>query len=248
MLSSRAAASLGYHQDYERLGLKGSFNSISPSFASAAASPLSFYKFYAGEGGLRVPLIISGAAVARPDSITHAFAWATDVAPTILALAGVEAPQGRYAGRPVLPMTGKNLLPLVTGEVQRIYAEEDAVGYELTGHGALFMGDHKIVRNLPPVGDGVWRLYNIASDPGEVIDLREEQPQRFERMRAEYAQFEIDNRVMPLPAGYSQSGQLLSNYLSDSARVGVVVFLLMVLFLLPFAVFYRLRFTQAKRE
>ena len=67
-------------------------------------------------------------------------------------------------------------------------------------------------------------------------------------MRAEYAQFEIDNRVMPLPAGYSQSGQLLSNYLSDSARVGVVVFLLMVLFLLPFAVFYRLRFTQAKRE
>ncbi|MBT7334394.1 MAG: arylsulfatase [Gammaproteobacteria bacterium] len=248
MLSSRAAASLGYHQDYERLGLKGSFNSISPSFASAAASPLSFYKFYAGEGGLRVPLIISGTAVARPDSITHAFAWATDVAPTILALAGVEAPQGRYAGRPVLPMTGKNLLPLVTGEVQRIYAEEDAVGYELTGHGALFMGDHKIVRNLPPVGDGVWRLYNIASDPGEVIDLREEQPQRFERMRAEYAQFEIDNRVMPLPAGYSQSGQLLSNYLSDSARVGVVVFLLMVLFLLPFAVFYRLRFTQAKRE
>ena len=45
-LNQRIAASVGYHQDYDRLGLKGSYNSISPSFASAAASPLSFYKFY----------------------------------------------------------------------------------------------------------------------------------------------------------------------------------------------------------
>ena len=50
----------GYTTDYETLGLEGSFNSIGPSFASAAASPLAYYKFYAGEGGLRVPLIIAG--------------------------------------------------------------------------------------------------------------------------------------------------------------------------------------------
>ncbi len=45
---------LGYDSDYDRLGLKGSFNTIGPSFASASASPLSHYKFYAGEGGMRV--------------------------------------------------------------------------------------------------------------------------------------------------------------------------------------------------
>ena len=49
----------GYNDDYDTLGLKGSFNTIGPSFASAAASPLAFYKFYAGEGGMRVPLIIA---------------------------------------------------------------------------------------------------------------------------------------------------------------------------------------------
>ena len=58
--ASRMASGLGYNTDYETLGLKGSYNTINPGFTSAAVSPLSFYKFYAGEGGLRVPLIISG--------------------------------------------------------------------------------------------------------------------------------------------------------------------------------------------
>ena len=38
--------SVGYHRDYERLGEKGSWNFIGPEFASAAASPSAFFKFY----------------------------------------------------------------------------------------------------------------------------------------------------------------------------------------------------------
>ena len=45
-----------------------------------------------------------------------------------------------------------------------------------------------------------WHLYNIESDPGEVVNLREKFPQRFERMRnnllqiprRESVQFSID--------------------------------------------------------
>ena len=37
----RSAASLGYHTDYETLGLKGSFNSINPGFTSAAVGRMS---------------------------------------------------------------------------------------------------------------------------------------------------------------------------------------------------------------
>ena len=100
-------ASLGYSTDYETLGLKGSYNSINPGFTSAAVSPLAFYKFYTGEGGLRVPLIIAGTPIPAGSSQSDAFAWATDIAATILAFAGVDQPNGRYAGRPVLPMTGR---------------------------------------------------------------------------------------------------------------------------------------------
>ncbi|MGI9295500.1 MAG: arylsulfatase [Pseudomonadales bacterium] len=241
LASSRMSRSLGYHSDYERLGLKGSYNSISPSFASAAASPLAYYKFYTGEGGLRVPLIIAGDPLAILPQLTHAFAWATDITPTILSIAGVERPGPRYGGRPVLPMSGRDLSPLLKGGVDRVYGEEDVVGYELTGHVAFFQGDYKLVRNGPPVGDGEWHLYNIMLDPGEVIDLKETEPGRFQRMLSGYERFARENGVMLLPEGYTQTGQLLSNYLSERLRVDVVVWLLTALVLLPFLVTYRIK-------
>jgi arylsulfatase A-like enzyme len=94
----------GYSTDYDTLGLKGSFNSIGPAFASAAASPLAYYKFYTGEGGLRVPLIIAGTPLRSARSMTHAFTWVTDIAPTILELTGTKPPGKRYGGRVVDPM------------------------------------------------------------------------------------------------------------------------------------------------
>ena len=239
--SSRMPTSLGYHTDYERLGLIGSYNTISPSFASAAASPLAYYKFYTGEGGLRVPLIVSGVPLEITPRLTHAFAWATDITPTILSMAGVDQPGPRYGGRPVLPITGRDLSPLLNGEVDRVYGDEDAVGYELTGHAAFFQGDYKLVRNAPPAGDGDWHLYNIISDPGEVIDLKETEPARFQRMLSGYEQFARENGVMPLPQGYTQTGQLLSNFLAERLRVGILVLLLTVLVLLPFLVAYRFK-------
>lgn len=238
--SQTIQSSLGYHNDYERLGLAGSYNTISPGFASAAASPLAFYKFYTGEGGLRVPLIVSGAAPTITPGLTHAFAWATDITPTLLSIAGVEGPGPRYRGRPVLPISGRDLSPLLNGEVDRVYGDEDAVGYELTGHAALFQGDYKLVRNRPPAGDGDWRLYDIRQDPGEVVDLRGSEPERFQRMLSGYERFAQENGVMPLPKGYTQSGQLLSNYLAGQLRVDLVVLLLTALALVPFVVAYRL--------
>ena len=231
----------GYHIDYDRLGLKGSFNTISPSFASASASPLAFYKFYTGEGGMRVPLIIAGKPVKKAGELSAAFAWATDITPTILALSGVAQPNDRYAGRPVLPMTGRDLTVILSGEADHIYTKDDAVGYELTGHGALFQGDYKIVVNQPPLGDGQWRLFNIVEDPGETVDLASTLPIIFQRMLSRYQRFEHENGVLPLPAGYSQVKQLVSNTLQAQYREGLLIFLLSVLLLLPFFIVYRMK-------
>ena len=241
------ASSLGYSTDYETLGLKGSYNAINPGFTSAAVSPLSFYKFYVGEGGLRVPLIISARPLDASPAQTDAFAWATDIAATILAFAGVDKPDGRFAGKPVLPITGKDLGPLVRGEVERVYEEGDAVGYELTGHAVLFQGEFKIVRNLPPLGDGDWRLYNIAKDPGEVRDLKAEMPDLFQVMLSAYARFEQENKVMPIPPGYSQTSQLLINMLRDQYGPAILVALLTVLLLIPFVVYVRTRDAVRRR-
>jgi arylsulfatase A-like enzyme len=228
---------LGYRTDYETLGLKGSYNTINPGFTSAAVSPLAYYKFYAGEGGMRVPLIIAGQPLANVPRQSAAFAWATDIAATILAFADVAPPAGRYAGKPVLPITGKDLGPLLRGETDRVYGEDESVGYELTGHAALFQGDYKIVRNLAPLGDGQWRLYNIVSDPGEVNDLSGEMPERFQAMREAYAKYERENKVLPIPQGYNQQLQLVINMARDRIGPGILVFILMVLLLIPFVTY-----------
>lgn len=228
---------LGYRTDYETLGLKGSYNTINPGFTSAAVSPLAYYKFYAGEGGMRVPLIIAGQPLANVPRQSAAFTWATDIAATILAFADVAPPAGRYAGKPVLPITGKDLGPLLRGETDRVYGEDESVGYELTGHAALFQGDYKVVRNLAPLGDGQWRLYNIVSDPGEVNDLSGEMPERFQAMREAYAKYERENRVLPIPQGYNQQLQLVINMARDRIGPGILVFILMVLLLIPFVTY-----------
>ena len=52
-------------------------------------------------------------------------------------------------------------------------------------------GYFKAVSVAPPYGDGVWRLFNLAHDPGETRDLASPQPQKMTALRMawnEYAQ------------------------------------------------------------
>ncbi len=239
----RITASLGYNTDYETLGLKGSYNTISPSFASAAASPLAYYKFYAGEGGMRVPLIVAGEPLPQQGVLSHAFSFVTDITPTILSFAGVAPPGHRFAGRPVEPIIGHSLAPVVMGSAERVYGPEDAVGYELAGHAALFQGDYKIVYNRGPLGDDRWRLFNIVEDPGESRDLASAMPQRFQQMLSAYERYARDNKVLPIPAGYDHSRQLVVNTLQVGLRERFPVFVLLVLLLLPFIVASRMQRT-----
>jgi arylsulfatase A-like enzyme len=231
----------GYVNDYDTLGLKGSFNTIGPSFASAAASPLDFYKFYAGEGGMRVPLIIAGESIPSRALPTNAFAWVTDITPTILELTGVSPPAGRFGGHPVEAIVGRSLLPLIRGEVDRVYSATDTIGYELGGNSALFQGDYKIVLNIPPVGDNEWHLYNIVTDPGETDDLKEQMPERFQEMLAHYEQYVIDNNVLPLPSNYDPTFQGIANGVLDRFGPQVLLGLLSIIYLIPFFILYRTR-------
>jgi arylsulfatase A-like enzyme len=231
----------GYNDDYDTLGLKGSFNTIGPSFASASASPLAYYKFYAGEGGMRVPLIIAGTSIPAQPRISNAFTYVTDITPTILELASVSPPTGRYGGRPVEELVGRSLLPLARGEVKRVYSDTDTIGYELGGNSALFQGDYKIVLNIPPVGDNEWHLYNIVTDPGETEDLRERMPERFQQMLAQYHNYAEENGVLPIPQNYNPALQGIANGVLDRFGNQILQGLLTLLILVPLYIAYRAR-------
>ncbi len=231
----------GYNRDYETLGLPGSYINMGPSFASAAASPLAEYKFWTGEGGMRVPLIISGKGIKEKGKVTNAFAYVTDIASTILEISGVTPPRGSYHGRKVEPMVGKILQPLFTGEADRIYSDNESVGYELGGNGALFQGNYKIVKNRGPVGDNQWHLFNIVTDPGETNDLKENMPERFSAMMAAYGTYVADNNVLSVPINYTQHKQCRSYSIRTQLRSQSPFYLAGILILSGFFVLGRFR-------
>lgn len=211
VISGRLWLDWQYRRDLDSLGGPGAYTVIGPSWASAAVSPLMTYKFYSGEGGMRVPLIVAGVPGTVPGAIHPRFTHVNDIAPTLLELAGLPPQQGRYRDRTVEPMRGRSLLPVLRGEADRVHPEEATIGYELSGNQALFQGDYKLLKLIPPVGDGRWRLYDTVRDPGETRDLAEALPQRFAAMQAAYANYAQGHGVLPMPEGYDPILQVQIN-------------------------------------
>ena len=196
--------SVGYNTDYETLGEKGSWVAIGPGNATIGNSPLLYYKFHANEGGLRVPLIMSGPGINRQGDLTNEFTFVTDLAPTILSLAGVSDHQGSFNGKRVEPIIGTNFVDYLSGDEDQIHQPTEPIGYELGGSNALFKGDYKIVINRFEQNETEWHLYNIKTDPGETTDLINDEPQLFAEMLSDYETWADENDVLPMPEGYNR--------------------------------------------
>ena len=228
-----------YNTNVDALGEKGSYTAIGPSWASAAASPGKHYKFFAGEGGVRVPLIVSGPGIKRYQ-IEKSFAYIKDIVPTILQLTGTQGHKGHYKGKAVMPITGSSLVPVLEGKAERSHDKDKYIGYELSGNSALYKGDYKLLRNLPPLGDGEWHLYNITTDPGESKDLRLEMPDLYSLLIDDYALYEKEHGVLKMPEGYNYVNQAtLYSAKLIVMRNGPYVLVGLILIFAVFFCFYR---------
>ncbi|MEL6666261.1 MAG: arylsulfatase [Pseudomonadota bacterium] len=190
----------GYNDDFETLGEKGSNIGIGAEWASAAAGPSHLFKTFASEGGMRVPLIISGPGISS-EAFNDARAYVTDLAPTLSDLAGLETGT----------VDGRSLAPLLKGEREQVYGEDDAVGFELGGNSALYKGRYKLTRNTLPFGDAEWRLYDIQADPSETNDLSSSNADLKKTMLEDYDRFAAENGVIALPKDYNPYVQLRRN-------------------------------------
>lgn len=230
-----------YSTHIDDLGAKGSYTSIGPSWASAAASPGTFYKFFAGEGGVRVPLIVAGIDQAHSGKIEHSFAHIKDIVPTILELTNTPNHEGRFKEKSVQPITGSSLVPVLRGDVKYTHDLEEPIGYELAGNAALYKGDFKLLRNLPPLGDGQWHLYNIVVDPSESQDLQKSHPDIYLEMRAHYETYAKDHGVLEMPEGYSyiEQAKLYSLRLILERNIPILLVVLIIFASLVIFIFRR---------
>jgi arylsulfatase len=200
--------SKNFNMNYEHMGQKGSFVEYGPAWASVSMTPFSSFKSSASEGGVRAPFIISYPKGIPSGQRTDAFASVVDVVPTLLQLADVKP----AASSPEL--AGRSMMALLTGASSQVYPGDVSISQELSGGAAIYQGDYKLVRNIPPYGDRKWHLYNLRSDPMESKDLASAEPQRVKSMSDAFAQYVQKNGVVEVPDDYDLAEQGKKNALA----------------------------------
>lgn len=180
----------------ENWGRPGSCVEYGPAWAQVSSVPLRQYKGVVADGGIRVPLIVSGPRIPHRGDLSSTLLHVMDLAPTFLELAGIKHPTTE-AGSAVAPVQGKSMVPLLTGERQQIRSDADAVGWEVFGNRAIRQGDWKILHMLPLAGGtGEWELFNLKDDPAELRDLSAKYPQRRQSMLKLWDEYARRNGVI----------------------------------------------------
>jgi len=173
-------------------------------WAMASNTPFRFYKGQTYAGGIRVPFLISWPAHLRKyertarAGVRTQFQFATDIAPTLLDLAGLPHPGVRH-GAATKPIDGVSFAPILRdpghpGTRLEQYSE-------FGGNRGFYRDGWKIVADhVPgtPFEDGEWELYRVAEDPNELHDLAADEPKVLRDLAARWERAAWENTVFPL--------------------------------------------------
>lgn len=173
-------ANMGNFDSYVSQGL---------GWAQASNMPFSLFKGYTAEGGIRSPLIVSGPNIPKT-TVSSKYSNLTDLAPTILDIAGVQktTPRGKA------PLYGETLMPALTqpkhSGAQGPYTSKVL---EMNGSKMVRFGDFKALANtdkLAGLGHVLqtqkWQLYDLAQDPGETTNIADKHPGILDSMIKSY--------------------------------------------------------------
>jgi len=127
------------------------------------------------EGGLRVPGIIEWPARITTPRVTDFPASTSDLFPTLVDLLGLS--------RDVLiePVDGESLVPLFSGAPTD---RTKPLAFRFLDRGAIIERNYKLVSES--LAAGIFRLYDLGSDPGETTDRTAEHPGIASRLRQTY--------------------------------------------------------------
>jgi arylsulfatase len=189
----------------ENWGKPGSCMEYGPAWAQVSSVPFRLFKGVEAEGGIRVPLIVSGPNVRHDGTINHSVLHVMDLLPTFLESAGVEHPGKRDGFKFALPQ-GKSMWPLLSGDEQATRTDADWLGWELFGNRAIRQGDWKLLYLLKGAGGtGNWELFNLKDDPAEMHDLSAKYPEKRYAMLKLWYEYMKRNGVIVSEAGpYAQ--------------------------------------------
>jgi len=182
---------------------------VTAGWTQAGNTPFQFYKQSAHRGGNADPLIISwpaGIPKEHNGQIRRQYSHVVDIAPTILAAAGIEPP-AVIDGIEQMSFDG---IPL-----NYTFADPDAGDkrkvqyYEMFGNRAIYSDGWIAVtlhRQKRPwvlnaegtLDDDVWELYNLREDFSQSNNLAEKHPEKLAELKALFEVEAENNNVYPL--------------------------------------------------
>jgi arylsulfatase len=198
-----------FDSSFEAIGTANSENVIGTSWANAATGGLQWWKWFIGEGGIRVPMMVVPAGAfsekyARAGEKSNAVASVKDIPMTILDYANIKHPMTKYKGRTIVPPSGVSMKPFLDGKSDVVRTEKDWWAFELFGNGYVMQGDLKAMKvRTGMFGDGKWHLYNVVSDPSETHPLEAKNPEKLKEMIALYDSYTAKNNIIAVDSAWS---------------------------------------------
>lgn len=153
----------------------GGLSTLYRKNAPTSNGPLRAGKGWCYEGGIRVPLIVTGPAITNPGRTSETPVISMDYFSTILNLAGVEHEDN----------DGMNLTPVLTeeGTIDRdelFWHYPHYHGSAWTPGSAIRKGDWKLVLFYE---DDCIELFNLADDPGETTNVADRFPEKVQELK-----------------------------------------------------------------
>jgi len=159
-------------------------------------TPFRKYKHYNHEGGTATPLIAHWPAAIKPrtgaDGWIKTPAHVIDLMATCVDVGGATYPK-EFNHKPITPMAGQSLKPLLTGKGQ---FSDRPLFWEHEGNAAIRVGNRKLVRQGLR---GPWELFDLTADRTEQNNLAQDHGDEVKKLATQWQGWALKSNVLPKP-------------------------------------------------
>jgi hypothetical protein len=188
-------------QYLDELGSTKTYNHYPVGWAWAFNTPFKMWKRYNFEGGVADPLLVSWPkGIEQRGELRHQFLHATDVAPTMYDLLGVELPE-TVKGFDQIPLEGVSFKSTFASD--DVPTPKESAFFSMLGSRAVWHKGWKAVSVHPTIAgwghfdDDRWELYDTQRDLTESHDLAAEHPEKLKELIDVW--FQLADRFNGLP-------------------------------------------------
>jgi arylsulfatase len=167
-------------------------------WAMASDTPFKYYKLWPYRGGVQTPFLVSWPAQIRNHGLRNQFVDVIDITPTVLDIAGVDAPTV-FDGVCQIPMQGKSIR--ATFGNPEAPSPRSAQYFELWGSRGIWQPGWEAVSTHKSGADfdtDRWELYDVEADFSQSEDLASKYPQRLAELKRLWWSEAARNGALPL--------------------------------------------------